>query len=273
MQILSALALNANIAGYAAGGVSDNAGKYVCVPVLNCHSCPGAVGACPIGAMQAVAGSRPHSVSFYALGFVVLCGLLLGRWLCAFICPFGLIQELLHRLPAPRLVVKPAIDKRLRYLKYAVLLILALGLPALLVDAYGNGAPFFCKYLCPAGTLEGGLLLLLQAPLRELAGGLWWWKLGLLLALLLVSAALYRPFCKYLCPLGAIYGLCNRYSLYQMRVDRDKCVDCGKCERLCPMQAALLSNANSAECIRCGGCRAVCPAQAISAGFTPPARP
>ena len=128
--------------------------------------------------------------------------------------------------------------------------------------------PFFCKYLCPAGTLGGGVPLLLgNPPLRQAAGGLFVWKLAVLLVIVLAAAVVCRPFCKYLCPLGAFYALFNRFSFYQMGLDRGKCVDCKKCERACPMGVEVTREINSAECIRCGKCREICPTGAISSGF------
>ena len=89
----------------------------------------------------------------------------------------------------------------------------------------------------------------------------------MLAAVVIASAVIHRPFCKYLCPLGAFYALFNRFSFYQMHLDKDKCVGCGKCERSCPMDVEVTKNINSPECIRCGKCRSVCPAGAVSSGF------
>ena len=137
-------------------------------------------------------------------------------------------------------------------------------------DLSGIAPPFFCKYLCPAGTLGGGIPLLLANPsLRQAAGLLFGWKTLVLIAVLALCAVVHRPFCKYLCPLGAFYALFNRFSFYQLCLDGDKCVRCGQCERACPMDVEVTKNIRSPECIRCGRCKAVCPTGAISSGFAP----
>ena len=268
IQVLAAALFNGYAAGFAEGRIFTGDSKAVCVPVLNCYSCPGALGACPIGSLQAVLGGRRHDFSFYVIGLIMLFGLVLGRVICGFLCPFGLVQDLLHRIPAPRLRVPKKADRALRRLKYAVLALFVVLLPVFLTNKYGIGAPYFCKYICPAGILEGALPLLAKnESLRAGLGALFSWKLGILIAVLALSVLIHRPFCKYLCPLGALYGLFNRFSLYRMSVDGDKCVGCGKCARVCPMDVDVTKNPNSAECIRCGRCRAECPTGAVRSGF------
>ena len=83
------------------GKLYQGGGKAVCVPGLNCYSCPGAAGACPIGAFQAVVGSSKFRFSYYITGILILLGVLLGRFICGFLCPFGWFQELLHKIPRP----------------------------------------------------------------------------------------------------------------------------------------------------------------------------
>lgn len=264
IQAATALVTNANLGGFLKGKIYTGPLKTACVPGLNCYSCPGALGSCPIGALQAVVSGNRHNFSFYVFGILLFFGALLGRLVCGFLCPFGWIQELLHKLPGRKLKVKPAVDRPLRYFKYGVLVLFVLALPAFAVDAFGLGAPWFCKWICPAGTLEGGIpLLLTNASLRGGLGFTFWWKLSLLAITLIGSVLIYRPFCKYLCPLGAFYALCNRWSIARMTVDREKCTSCGACERACPMQVQILKQINSAECIRCGKCVSVCPHGAI----------
>ena len=85
----------------------------------------------------------------------------------------------------------------------------------------------------------------------------------ILLAVVVGSVVFYRPFCKWLCPLGAVYALMNHVSLFQMRVDRDTCVSCGACAKACPMDVDITKTPNHAECIRCGKCIKSCPTKAI----------
>lgn len=268
VQLISAVLLNGYALGFQKGKIFTGGTKGVCVPVLNCYSCPGALGACPIGALQTALGGLKGHFPFYVLGLLTLFGVALGRAACGLLCPFGLVQDLLHKIPLPKIKVPKRIDRPARYLKYGVLLVLVIGLPAFAVTETGVRMPYFCKYLCPAGTLEGGIPLMIADPaLRELAGGLFSWKVLVLAVILAASMVIHRPFCRYLCPLGAFYALFNRFSFFQMSVERDRCVGCGMCERICPMEVEAVRNINSPECIRCGKCRAGCPAGAISSGF------
>jgi len=268
IQISSAVLFNGYLLGFGTGRIFTGASKAVCVPVLNCYSCPGALGACPIGSLQAALGRRGGRFPFYVLGSLMLFGVVLGRLICGFLCPFGLVQELLHRIPAHRLHVAPGLDRALRYLKYVVLAVLVVILPLAVLDANGVSKPYFCEFLCPAGTLEGGLpLLMLDSRLRQAAGWLFDWKLMVLAAVLGLSVFIERPFCKYLCPLGAFYALFNRFSLYRMHLDTQRCIGCRRCEAVCPMQVKVTDDINGPECIRCGQCVKACPVKAITAGF------
>ena len=150
------------------------------------------------------------------------------------------------------------------YLRLSLLLIMVVLLPALVVNEMGMGDPFFCKYLCPQGVLEGAIpLSLTNAGIRAALGKLFSWKFCILLAVVVASVVFYRPFCKWLCPLGAFYAVMNRVSLFQMRVDTDKCVSCGACARACKMDVDITKTPNHAECIRCGMCIKSCPTKAI----------
>lgn len=268
VQLLAAALFNGYAAGFQKGKIFTGSSKAVCVPVLNCYSCPGALGACPIGSLQAALGGIQRRFPFYVLGLLMLFGIVLGRVVCGLLCPFGLAQDLLHKIPSPKLSVPKKLDRPARYLKYAVLLVLVIVLPAFAVTETGVTPPYFCEYVCPAGTLGGGIPLLLSNPtLRQAAGALFSWKVLVLAAVATASVLVQRPFCRYLCPLGAFYSLFNRFSFFQMSVERDRCVGCGMCERICPMEVEAVRNINSPECIRCGKCRAGCPAGAISSGF------
>lgn len=267
-QLAAAALFNGYAAGFQKGKIFTGGSKAVCVPVLNCYSCPGALGACPIGALQTALGAK-HHFPFYVLGTLMLFGVILGRAVCGLLCPFGLVQDLLHKIPVPKGTVPRRLDRPARYLKYGVLAVLVILLPAFLVTDTGIVPPLFCKYLCPAGTLGGGVPLLVSDPnLRKVAGALFGWKALVLAAILTASAFVHRPFCKYLCPLGAFYALFNRFSFFQMRLDQGKCVGCGTCEAACPMQVDVTRDINSPECIRCGRCKAVCPTGAVSWGFS-----
>ena len=232
IQALWALLTNSHLSGFVTGKIYTGKLKNVCVPGLNCYSCPGATGACPIGSLQAVIGSWNFKMAYYVVGFLIFVGALLGRLVCGFLCPFGLIQDLLNKIPFPKKIRTFRGDKLLRKLKYVIFLIFVILLPMFVVDIMGQGAPYFCKLICPAGTLEGGLpLVLLNKSMRSAVGWLYIWK-----------------------------------NVILVIVDEEKCIHCGKCAKACQMEVNPVENPNSAECIRCGRCKKACPTQAIQCG-------
>ena len=268
VQLVSVTLVNGYMIGFQKGKIFTGGTKSVCVPVLNCYSCPGALGACPIGSLQAAVGGMNHHFPFYVLGLLMLFGIVLGRVVCGLLCPFGLVQDLFHKIPVPKLNVPRKIDRPARYIKYILLLVLVIGLPAFALTKTGVTPPYFCKYICPAGTLGGGIPLMIANPaLRKLAGVLFSWKTLVLVIVVVASMFIHRPFCRYLCPLGAFYSLFNRFSFFQMHLDENKCIGCKKCERSCPMAVEVTKNINSPECIRCGKCKSVCPTGAITSGL------
>ena len=263
IQAAATLLTNIHLPNLFKGTIYRGNAKTVCVPGLNCYSCPAASGACPIGWFQAVVGSSKFSFSYYITGFLILLGVLLGRFICGFLCPFGWLQELLHKIPTKKISTKKL--KPLTYIKYAVLLFMVILLPMLITNDVGMGDPFFCKYLCPQGVLEGAIpLAAVNSGIRAALGALFSWKLGILVTVILLSVLFYRPFCKWLCPLGAFYALLNKVSLFGMKVDKHKCVSCGKCAKACKMDVDVTKTPNHTECIRCGMCVRACPTKAVS---------
>lgn len=251
--------------GFLNGEIYQGASKSLCVPGLNCYSCPGAVGSCPIGSFQAVVSDRNFGMTFYILGFLTLVGALMGRFVCGFLCPFGLFQDLLHKIPIKRKIYVVPGDRFLKYLKYVILILFVIILPMFLVNDFGQGDPWFCKYICPSGTFMAGWpLAVLNEGIRGAIGWLFVWKSFLLIGIIILSVFIYRPFCRYLCPLGAFYGIFNNYSLYRFQVNENTCIECGKCQDVCPINIPVYKTPNSAECIRCGRCLEVCPTSALT---------
>lgn len=238
--------------------------KQFCNPGLNCYSCPAASLACPIGAIQAVSGSMNFKFSFYVVGILLAFGVLLGRTVCGWLCPFGLLQELIHKIPSPKFKLK----KIFLYIKYIILVVFVIILPIAVTDYMGMGKPAFCQFICPAGTLEGGIpLLLSHQSLRQTIGSLFTLKMAILIVTIIGCLLVYRFFCKTLCPLGAIYGLLNKISIYRLDVNEHKCVNCGKCKQVCKMEVDPVQMPASAECIRCGACADACSEGAICLKF------
>ena len=279
IQAVFSLLTNSYVVGFLTGTIYKGPLKQICVPGMNCYSCPGALGACPIGSLQAIFNQSDFSkgvwsdsngylvtkplyyFAFYVVGFLMLVGALCGRLVCGFLCPFGLIQDLLHKIPLPKKLKIRTFpgDKQLRYLKYFFLVVFVIILPLLY-----ESNPFFCKYICPQGVLEGAIpLALANSGIRAALGHLFTFKFTILALFIILSILFYRPFCKWICPLGAIYSLFNKVSFLKIQVDHEKCVGCQKCSRVCKMDVNVVDTPNHPECIRCGECMKACPTDAI----------
>ena len=263
IQLYAALLCNANIKGFFSGKLYTGNAKALCTPGLNCYSCPAAVGSCPLGALQNALAASGHTAPWYILGILMLFGVLLGRTVCGWLCPVGLLQELLHRIPTPKLR-KSRFTRLLSGLKYGVLAVFVLAVPLYFGLVSHLPLPAFCKYICPAGTLEGAVPLLgneSNSGLFAQLGILFTRKFVILVVILLACVFCYRAFCRFLCPLGAIYSLFSRFALTGMQVDSSRCNHCGACVRSCEMDVRSVSDR---ECISCGKCIGRCSQKAIS---------
>ena len=263
VQLYAALLYNANLKGFIDGHIYSGPLKSACVPGFNCYSCPGAIASCPLGSLQNALNAAGHTAPWYMLGILALFGVVLGRTICGWLCPLGLIQELLHKLPVPK-IRKSVVTRWLSYLKYVFLVVFAIVIPIWYGINKGIPFPGFCKYICPAGTLEGAVGLL-----QNEANATSFYQLKLLftrkwvimLIIGLACAFCYRSFCRFICPLGAIYGFFNRFSLTGVRVDAERCNGCGLCVRRCQMD---VKHVGDHECISCGKCMESCAQGAIS---------
>ena len=262
VQLYTALLFNANIKGFFNGRIYKGPVKNICTPGLNCYSCPGASGACPLGSLQNALSSTEKSSWYYMFGIILLYGILFGRFICGWLCPFGFIQELLYKIKTPKLK-KSRFTRALSYLKYVILIFFVFVIP--LAYAFRDfPLPAFCKYICPAGTLEGAIgLLSNEINSSELArlGPLFTWKFALMVSFIVACIFVFRFFCRFFCPLGALYGLFNRISILGIKLERPKCIDCGRCHAECKMD---IKHVGDHECISCGECISVCPTKAIS---------
>ncbi|MBI5114904.1 4Fe-4S binding protein [Candidatus Poribacteria bacterium] len=261
-QLVSAIITNSYFKGLFLGQIIYRGPlKYFCVPSFNCYSCPLAIFACPIGAMQAVAAGFAYQFAYYVIGLLAAVGAVVGRMACGWICPFGLLQEYLNKIPSPKF----EIPRFLNYGKYVFLLVMVIIMPAFLVDQFGLGSPYFCKLVCPAGTLEAGIPLpLLASNLRSQLGAVYALKLSILVLFLAWMVVSHRAFCRTTCPLGAIYSLFNRISLYAMSWNATTCVKCDTCYKQCPMGLKVYEGPNAGNCIRCLKCRDNCPTGSIA---------
>jgi len=266
IQLYCALLYNAHIKGFLEGEIYKSKSpttKGICVPGFNCYSCPGAIGACPLGSLQNAIGTTSKQIGFYVFGILMLYGLILGRTICGWLCPLGLIQELLHKLPTPK-IKKSRITHALSYLKYIILAVFVIGITAWYGIAHGVALPGFCKYICPAGTFEGAVMLLSNpnnAGDFSMLNILFTRKFVIMLIIGLACVFCYRSFCRFLCPLGAIYGFFCKLAVVGVKVDTSRCNGCGSCVRNCQMD---VRHVGDHECIHCAKCMDVCNQKAIS---------
>ena len=262
IQLYSALLFNCYTKGYITGDIFKGAAKNLCTPGLNCYSCPGAVTSCPLGSLQNSFSASDKTAPYYMLGIIMLYGILLGRWICGWLCPFGLLQDLLHKIKTPKLQ-KSRLTRVLSAFKYVILVLFAVVIP-LVYMTKDFPLPAFCKYICPAGTVGGAIGLLINpenSDMFAMLGPLFTWKFALAISIIVATIFIYRTFCRFLCPLGALYGFFNKISIFGIKLEKDKCVNCGKCISVCEMD---IHHVGDMECIHCGKCVSVCPTKAIS---------
>lgn len=261
VQIITALTINSYVIGFMQGSIYKGSLKKICVPGLNCSYCPGAWGTCPVGMLQAaVAGMLSFPSTFFIIAFLLIVGLSLGRFVCGWLCPVGLLQELLFKIPGPKL---PGIErfKKLEYLQYLILIVFVLAIPFLGIKGLSTMA--FCRYICPIEVLEAHLPQMIVRPALMMTMSIWViGKAVFLLVLLGLAIIIFKPFCRYICPLGAIYSIFNPISRYRYQVDLNKCTACGVCQAKCAMDISVYQEPNHRDCMRCDECLD-CPAEAI----------
>lgn len=262
IQLYAALLYNAQMKGFITGDIFTGKTKSWCLPGMNCYSCPGAIGACPLGSLQNALAESKTKAPTYVLGIILLYCITLGRWICGWLCPGGFLQELLYKIKSPK-VRKSKVTRALSYFKYVLLFVMVIGIPLMFGLSSDRAVPSFCKFICPLGTFEGGIFLLANPNNKAYfvnLGPLFTWKFCLLIGFIVASIFIYRFFCRFFCPLGAIYGIFNKLSILGIKVDKTKCNSCGSCVSHCKMDVKQVGDH---ECIMCGECIDTCHAHAI----------
>ena len=262
IQLAFFLLQNPLLGNFFRGRIYQGELKKICTPGLNCYSCPAAVTSCPLGAMQLFVGGVKHSISLFVTGFLLSTGIIFGRFICGYVCPMGLLQDLLYKIKTPKL--KPRL-KYTRYIKYVVLALFVFILPYVIRhELSGLGSPWFCEYICPSGTIFGAApLLAVNEFLRSMLGWRFILKISIAVGIIIGSVFVFRIFCRVLCPLGAIYSLFNRFAVFKMHCDKEKCVSCGDCRKACHIHINPAKQPNSPECVRCRGCVSSCKERAL----------
>jgi polyferredoxin len=217
----------------------------MCGPVFHCYACPLATFACPIGVLASF--SALHIFPFIAVGLLVLAAAVFGSLICGWACPFGFLQDLLGKIPTPRF----DLPKWTAHLRYAVLI----GAVFLVPYFFGKDHPLFVCRFCPAGGLEAAVPSMTS---QALAGQQVVWpnalKVTILVLFLVAIFFMRRPWCRILCPLGAIFSLFNRVSVFFLRLNPDKCTHCERCHKLCEFGIEPEKSPNDLRCVRCLEC-------------------
>ena len=217
----------------------------VCGPVYHCYACPLALFACPVGVLANF--SALHVVPLIAIGTLLVVGGAVGGFVCGWACPFGFLQDLAAKVPVP----KVRLPSWTGYFRYAVLAVLVIAVPYF----FGEGHPLFICRVCPAGAVEAGVPnLVREAAEGGSAVGMSILKWAVLVFIVVAMFVKFRPWCSLFCPLGAIFGVFNRFSAVFLRVNPKKCTRCGACRKMCPMNLAPEKQLNDLLCIRCMEC-------------------
>ncbi len=228
--------------------------KWFCNPVLSCHSCVLAWFACPIGIFVHYSGY--HLFPFLAVGMVLLLGVLFGRLLCGWVCPFGFLMDMLYKIPSPKFVL----PNWTGWIKYVVLVVMVFLLPFL----WGEQTMYsFCR-ICPASALQVTIPNLITGGFSTV-NTLTVVKLAILIAVLVLAVFSSRSFCKVFCPIGAILAPLNHVSLWAIKSPIKDCRTCGACDRYCPaggVPSTRIAEGIPAnrlmECIVCHDCQEAC---------------
>jgi polyferredoxin len=199
-------------------------------------------------------------VPFIVLGVLFVVGGLVGAFICGWACPFGFLQDLVGKIPTPKFTL-PAWAGHFRYV---VLIALVIAVPYF----FGKDHPLYICRVCPAGALEAAV----PNMFREAAADspittpnvLKLTILGLIVVGMLFK---YRPWCTLFCPLGAIFGIFNRFSLFYLRYHPTRCTDCSLCHHQCKIGIRPDQRANDPRCIRCLDCTR-CGAITVSTVFS-----
>lgn len=226
----------------------------MCSPVFHCYACPLATFACPIGVIAQF--SALHVFPFIAVGLLVAVGAVFGSLICGWVCPFGFLQDLVAKVPTPKF----DLPRVAGYLRYVMLIVAVLAVPYF----FGEGHPLFVCRICPAGALEAAVPNMVG---QAVAGEQVVWpnaaKLIILGLFLIAIFFVRRPWCRLLCPLGAVFSLFNRVSAFFLRFDADECTPCERCHQLCEYGLQPEKMPNDLSCIRCLECTR-CRLQALT---------
>lgn len=189
--------------------------------------------------------TNPHSVAVM-VGLWLAFTLVLGKAWCSYACFFGGIEEGFAALPRRIRIRK--IDARLRLVPWALLMVVAV-LSAALFE------PVYCRWLCPFKAVTEFMAVTSVETAIQMAIFVSLFA-GLVVVLPLLTKK--RTQCGFFCPFGAFQSLFNKINLFEIRFNREKCVDCTLCRTACPTMALSAESIREGKtllnCMKCGAC-------------------
>jgi polyferredoxin len=231
----------------------EEAGKAI--PVLSSASLHAI---CPFGGVVSVyqfitTGTfvrKVHSASFILMWIVFALTVFLGPVFCGWVCPFGSIQEWFGKLGRKifkkrfNRLIPYKVDRILRYLRYLVLGLIVYVTAATGTLMFANIDPYFALFNFWTSEVTVAAMIIL-------------------IAVLLLSLVVERPFCKYACPYGAVLGVFNLFRVFKIRRNPSTCINCKACDRTCPMNIPVSTSGavRHHQCITCLKCTSeqACP--------------
>jgi len=251
--------------------ISANLGAFglktgFCYPFFYCHACPVSTSACPLRAIEVGVFQKDFKWKLILFPILILgtVGVLFGRAVCAWACPIGLLQrgtgkvarKLKTNYPFFNRLGTIKFEPYLRYIKYIIILTLVVLTPILI--------GFMFTDICPVGVLTGTVPIMILNPGLYIPTFYFFIAIIIFILFFILIFTVERGWCRYFCPVGAILAPFNKISLYQVSVDKDRCIHCNACSEVCPMGIDIPNMYRDPECILCGKCVEVCPKELIT---------
>ncbi len=189
-------------------------------------------------------------VKIIAFGFFIMLAVIGNKIICGWVCPFGALQELIYSVPILKKIKKRKLPfiltNTIRACLFIVMLVLMFGITG------GRRGFVIYHYINPFNlfNLDFETVSILLTVIITL----------------LVSFTIYRPFCQFICPFGLITWIAERFSIFRVQIDKEKCTQCGACIKVCPLEAVegrVNGKKMPADCFSCGRCLNVCPTDAL----------
>ncbi len=234
---------------------------YVVSLVLAVALCGFALGKSPnpmesaVKVFKSLVGLYPSiAVKLGGFAFFAVLAVVGNKLICGWVCPFGALQELLYHLPILRKLKKRKVPFIISNTIRGALFVVAM---LLLFGVLGPGEGFVIYHLLNPFNL-------FNLDIETVSIG------ATIVVMLVVSLGFYRPFCQFICPFGFISWFLERLSIFRVKIDHDRCNNCGACIAACPLDAAkdrVAGKALPADCFSCARCLNVCPQDAIRYGL------